>query len=398
MSPSRRRLTLALTVVAAVLLGSVAHAQETVCTPEKFAELVDDTGAYLRDFTNQNRPRLLEKFDQLARQKGWPSEAAHERGFRFVNDAHNSQLDADARRLLIEFDAVNAEAEDNPTCEKLQRLRKVSSDLKSVTEAKYAYMTGKVERAIKDQPAPTLANPPVLANPPASKSPVTKPPAAKQSPRIAAPKRPAAPANEKHTGRLSSWQTTTENARRPSATIPPPVEALRELPPPEPMPEERTYSAAEIDEAGRGFFGSISAGLASVIQYTFQNYGAPNGYILGTEGGGAFLAGLSFGQGELQTKSHAPIKVYWQSPTVGYDLGVQGSRVMFLVYNLQEPEDIFRRFGGIGGSAYIVGGVGLTYHMRGRVVLAPIRTGIGMRLGANIGYLKFTPSLSINPF
>jgi hypothetical protein len=31
-------------------------------------------------------------------------------------------------------------------------------------------------------------------------------------------------------------------------------------------------------------------------------------------------------------------------------------------------------------------------------VLVPIRSGIGLRLGANIGYLKYTPRATWNPF
>jgi hypothetical protein len=184
---------------------------------------------------------------------------------------------------------------------------------------------------------------------------------------------------------------------RPDAGSPEPQVTVR-LPPPDADPAYFEYSVEDIRAAGRGFFGSASAGLASVIEYAFERYGRPNGYVLGTEGGGALLAGLRYGEGKLVTKLIGERKVYWQGPSVGYDFGVAGSRVMFLVYNLHSPEDMFARFAGIDGSAYLVGGVGITFLKRGPLVLAPIRTGLGLRLGANVGYLKFTPQMSFNPF
>ncbi len=135
-----------------------------------------------------------------------------------------------------------------------------------------------------------------------------------------------------------------------------------------------------------------------MIDYAFVTYGRPTGYILGNEGGGAFLAGLRYGDGQLVTKLGGERKIYWQGPSVGYDVGVAGSRVMVLVYNIKEHEQMFTRFLGVDGSAYLVGGVGITFLKRGPLVLAPIRTGLGLRLGANVGYLKFTPKPSLNPF
>jgi hypothetical protein len=110
------------------------------------------------------------------------------------------------------------------------------------------------------------------------------------------------------------------------------------------------------------------------------------------------LAGLRYGEGRLVTKAIGERKVYWQGPSLGYDFGLEGSRVMFLVYNLRAPEEMFARFAGLDGSAYLVGGVGITFLKRGPMVLAPIRTGLGLRLGANVGYLKFTPEPRLNPF
>lgn len=159
-----------------------------------------------------------------------------------------------------------------------------------------------------------------------------------------------------------------------------------------------SYSQSEILAAGHGFFGSVSKGLASVVEYAFQQSGRPNGYILGEDAGGAIVAGLRYGEGTLYTKDAGQHRVYWQGPSVGYDFGGEGSKTMVLVYNLRDPADIYHRFGGVQGSAYLVGGVSIQFQKYGDVVLAPIRSGIGLRLGANIGYLKYTRAPTWNPF
>ena len=168
--------------------------------------------------------------------------------------------------------------------------------------------------------------------------------------------------------------------------------------PPQAYNEDNTYSSSEIVQAGHSFFGAVTQGLARVIEYAFQKQGRPNGYILGQDAGGAFVAGLRYGEGMLYTKDAGNHRVYWQGPSIGWDAGGDGSKVMVLVYNLRDPADIYRRFGGIDGSAYMVGGVGMTFQKNGDVVTAPIRTGIGLRLGANVGYLKYTRAPTWNPF
>lgn len=163
-------------------------------------------------------------------------------------------------------------------------------------------------------------------------------------------------------------------------------------------PDRRTYSRNEILNAGHGFFGSVSRGLASVVEYAFQKAGRPNGYILGEDAGGAFVAGLRYGEGVLHTKDAGTHKVYWQGPSVGYDFGGEGSKTMVLVYNLRDPAEIYDRFGGIQGSAYLIGGVSIQFQKNNDVVLAPIRSGVGLRIGANVGYLKYTRRPTWNPF
>ena len=174
-------------------------------------------------------------------------------------------------------------------------------------------------------------------------------------------------------------------------------------PPPDAYPPRRdyddgTFSPGEIRDVGHSFFGSVSKGLANVIEYAFQKQGRPNGYILGEDLGGAFVAGLRYGEGWLHTRDAGRHRVFWQGPSIGYDAGADGSKVMVLVYNLRDPYDIYHRFGGVAGSAYMVGGVGITFQTWGNVVLAPIRAGVGLRLGANVGYLKYTPRPTWNPF
>jgi hypothetical protein len=158
------------------------------------------------------------------------------------------------------------------------------------------------------------------------------------------------------------------------------------------------YSSREILDTGHSFFGSISKGLASAVEYVFQKLGRPNGYILGQEAGGAFVAGIRFGEGTLYTRDAGTRRIYWQGPSIGWDAGAEGSKVMMLVYNLTDPEEIYQRFGGVDGSAYLVGGVGVTFEKSGDVIVAPIRAGVGLRLGANVGYLKYTRTPTWNPF
>jgi len=162
--------------------------------------------------------------------------------------------------------------------------------------------------------------------------------------------------------------------------------------------EQGSYTPDELVNAGHRFFGGVSRGLATVIEKAVSQWGLPNGYVLGQEGGGAFVGGLRYGEGTMFTKNAGDLKVYWQGPSVGWDFGGDGARTMMLVYNLPATEAIYERFAGIEGSAYFVGGFGMTALTANNVVLVPIRSGVGFRLGANVGYLKFTPEPTWNPF
>lgn len=163
-------------------------------------------------------------------------------------------------------------------------------------------------------------------------------------------------------------------------------------------PLEQTYSSNEILNTGHRFFGNVSGGLASVIERAFKNYGLPNAYILGEEASGAIVGGLRYGEGTLFTKGAGNHKIFFQGPSIGWDFGGNGSRVMMLVYNLPTVDHAYQRFGGVNGSAYVVGGVGMTVLANNNIVVVPVRSGVGARLGVNVGYLKFTPRPTCNPF
>ncbi len=135
-----------------------------------------------------------------------------------------------------------------------------------------------------------------------------------------------------------------------------------------------------------------------MTERAFSTWGQPNGYVLGQEGGGAIIGGLRYGEGTLYTKNAGDLKVYWQGPTLGYDFGGDGARTMMLIYDLPATRAIYQRFAGVDGSAYLVGGVGMTALTANHIIVVPIRAGLGLRLGANIGYLKFTPDATWNPF
>lgn len=160
----------------------------------------------------------------------------------------------------------------------------------------------------------------------------------------------------------------------------------------------RTFSAGELVTAGHQFFGTTTRGLASAMEHAISRWGEPNGYILGEEGSGAVIAGLRYGEGKLYTRDYGDRKVFWQGPSLGFDFGGDGARTMMLVYNLTSPAGIDQRFAGVDGSVYLVGGFGLTALTANNIVVVPIRSGVGARLGLNAGYLKFTPQPTWNPF
>ncbi|MDP3857581.1 MAG: DUF1134 domain-containing protein [Stagnimonas sp.] len=181
---------------------------------------------------------------------------------------------------------------------------------------------------------------------------------------------------------------------------PPPAAptSVERAPVPEAPAQTQTYTREEILAAGKTFFGGTTEGLAKAMERVFAEQGEPVAYIEGEEGGGAIIAGLRYGQGYLSYKGGGRGPVFWQGPSIGWDFGGNASKVFTLVYNLKRTEQLFQRYPGVEGSLYVVAGFGLNYLRSGDVVLAPIRTGVGLRAGASIGYLHFTREPSYVPF
>ena len=194
----------------------------------------------------------------------------------------------------------------------------------------------------------------------------------------------------------STWSTRTQGSSPGEPAVAEPTTSDQYIPPL--TPDEEGYTIQEIMAASEGFFGKVSANLASVIEQLFHKSGRPTAYVLGTEGGGAFLAGVRYGKGLLYLRSGTTQKIYWHGPSIGTDVGGDGSKTLFLIYRLTDPAQLYANFTGIDGSAYFVGGVGATLVGNGKVIMAPIRSGLGLRLGANIGYIRFTPHSTWNPF
>lgn len=158
------------------------------------------------------------------------------------------------------------------------------------------------------------------------------------------------------------------------------------------------YDQYQTTQEAVDFLGGSAEAIAQVVDRAFAEYGRPNAIIKGEEGGGAFVLGVRYGQGEFMSKTGITQKVYWQGPSIGWDFGGDAGRVFMLVYNLPRPDLIYQRFAGVSGSAFLVGGVGMHYLRSQSIVVAPIRVGVGLRLGAGVGYIQFTQEKSYNPF
>lgn len=167
-------------------------------------------------------------------------------------------------------------------------------------------------------------------------------------------------------------------------------------------PEERPepYSKEELVRAGSDFLGVTAETIGGALERVFRdNSGRPTAYIAGTEGSGAIGVGLRYGKGLLYMKTRArPDDIYWQGPTIGFDTGGNASRVFTLCYGLDDSRDIYQRFPGVEGSAYLIAGLGVNYQRADNITLAPIRAGVGLRLGANVGYLAYSRRRHLLPF
>lgn len=376
---------------AVVCFSSPVRAE--ICPAEKFGAAVDHSGASLRAFNAEAQPKLNERIKALKQKKGWADEGYEEKAYDYLQNERMAGFDAHSNELLIKIDTLGQKGEKGGVdCSALEELQAAGNELLEVMKAKSAYMleridaeTGTMASAAPPQPAASEKT----DTPPAQSNAVGKKP-------DTATAKPGA-SSEK------SWSTKTTAAEPPppavsDAYVPPSDPAALPLPPKELTTDESGYTIDEIRDATRGFFGTISTNLASVIEHTFSIAGRPTGYVLGQEGGGAFLAGLRYGDGQLYMRTGGTQRVFWHGPTIGADIGAAGSRTLFLIYKMKEPADIYRSFTGLDGSAYFVGGVGVTLMKGGKVIMAPIRSGLGLRLGANIGYVRFTDRPTWNPF
>lgn len=182
----------------------------------------------------------------------------------------------------------------------------------------------------------------------------------------------------------------------PAETPPVEVPAAAETPPP--LPPEKTFAEDDVLGAAENVFGKGAEGLGEIIRKTFKAYGQPNAYITGREAGGAFIVGLRYGAGTMFHKVEGQMPVHWTGPSVGFDIGGDGSKTFALVYNLNDTNELFRRYPAAEGKAYFVGGFTANYLQRDDVIIVPVKLGVGWRLGINAGYLKFSRKGKVVPF
>jgi hypothetical protein len=374
----RRSFVIASTMIAFVCLPALhGSASAANCTREDFAKVVNSAGAALRKLNADNGPRLQAKMRQLQSKMGWPEVGFEEKALQTLQDERLAALDAQANERLAKIDALGTiDPSGEPNCARLEELSASSLELQATVKAKTSYMLMRLDQMLGEGPAsqpPPQAKPKVAAPKPAPPTPAAPPLKA------APPAKAEAPAKD--------------------MVVVAPSDTAAPLPPGPPLPaDEEGYTIEEVRAASAGFFGQVSANLASVIEHLFSKSGRPTGYVLGTEGGGAFLAGVRYGKGTLYMRSGGTQPVFWHGPSLGADLGGEGSKTLFLIYKLHEPEQLYSSFTGVDGTAYLVGGVGATLVTNGKVVMAPIRSGLGLRLGASIGYIRFTPKATWNPF
>ncbi len=376
-----------------LVLAGPGAAIAASCAKEDFARAVDQAGVELRKLNAENNPRLQAKMRQLKEAKGWPDNSYEEKAYAALQDERTASLDAQANELLARLDALGSlDPVSETDCIKLQELTATGLELQATIKAKTSYTLAKLDQMLG-----------IAAVPPPKAAPAPPQPKAKpaEPPKAAAPAPPAPPPSAAgppaRPPQSSGWSTkTTEPPRERDVAVLQPSPGPQAVPPL--APEEEGYSIQEIMAASEGLFGKVSANLAAVIEHLFKKSGRPAGYVLGTEGGGAFLAGVRYGDGTLYMRGGGTQKIFWHGPSIGTDVGAAGSKTLFLIYKLQSPEELYAAFTGIDGSAYLVGGVGATLVTNGTVVMAPIRSGLGLRLGANIGYIRFTPKASWNPF
>ncbi len=217
---------------------------------------------------------------------------------------------------------------------------------------------------------------------------------------LATPSRPAnsGPVTEAPLDQGYDYGTPDTGTTSDTDSLPPAASEIAPATTGSPPVAGKGYQKDDLIGAAEGVFGKGAEGLAGLIEDILRKQGEPNGYIVGREASGAFVVGLRYGSGTLHHKIEGDRPVYWTGPSIGFDAGANAGNTFVLVYNLYDTEDLYKRFGAGEGAAYLVGGFHTSYLRRGDVVLIPVRLGLGLRLGVNAGYMKFTRKRSFVPF
>jgi len=436
------------------ILPASGHAAQN-CDARAFSQQIDQTAHALRTLNRDSEVRFQDRLIAIAKAKGWSESERADHAAAAMDDTKLESFNSDIEDLVGRLDSLNATPKNEISCDRLNELKSINDKLIGVMRQKAGFILAQLE-AEAGKPAPNPykiagaggksdalpkadALPQTNSATPIAPDPVQTAEAARENSPVAPDTSPTdvpwsanvsqalrnpqplpqtrpAAANATtvapHPNAPLSLKPTPKQEEKVAALTPPrdtlpPVTVTSPPPsyaPPSysPPPSVPVYSVQEIRDAGRGVFGSVTAELAAVMNYAFQKFGQPNAYIVGDEGGGAFLAGLRYGDGKLYSRVNGvesgPTKIFWQGPSLGADIGATGSRALFLVYNLDSAHTLYRRFPGLDGSAYVAGGVGLTVYKNGDTLIVPIRTGLGLRIGASVAYLKFTERASLNPF
>lgn len=408
--------------IALIMAFPTASRAAPECDARAFAMEIDQTAQALRTLNRESEMRFHERLEALGKRHGWSEAQKADKAAAAMDDTKLEAFNSDIEELAGQLDALSATPNSEISCARLSELKNVQERLIAVMGQKSGFILAQLEAEGGKAPVSPYAQRPLAA---------TEAGAASQ----AAPHEPEERAEAQQPPQSGpAWSVNV--AQSPGRPAPPPQQAASSNPPSAPLslkpaprqadtkvasltkpanpaaPAANTvvpvpafsngYTAEEISKVGQGLFGSLTSDLAVLVNHSFKKFGQPNAYIVGEEGGGAFLAGLRYGEGTLYTRVNGvdsgPTRIFWQGPSLGADLGATGSRTLFLLYNLDDPANLYRRFPGIDGSAYVAGGLGLTVYRSGNMLIVPIRTGLGLRLGASIAYLKFTERASLNPF
>jgi len=363
-------------------------ARAETCTTDALGETVDRIGASLRKLNKTGSDEFRPKLTVLAKKKNMTMPVAESWVWQNIRDPRITDFDRKIDGLIGDIDRLSDPKDEAQNCSSIEKLTSAEKQLISLMQQRSDYVLKELDKQIagtaqkpkpkkvaKAQPKPAV-QPKVQAAPPQK----TGAPVARRTSKPAQPD--------------TNWQPsvapTPDVISEPLTLEPLPADALPVL--------KTTFSVSEISKAGNGVFGNVSSHIAAAINGAFGKFGQPNAYVTGTEGGGALLAGLRYGKGHVHFTDGTRQQVYWNGPSIGYDLGADGSRVMFLIYNLRSIDQLFIRYPGIEGAAYLAGGVGMTVLGRKGTIIVPIRSGVGLRLGASLSYLRFSPKRRWNPF